>query len=321
MERTIYENYFGVKTEILQLHSSLDPSKQSLVPNVHIVLIPGNPGLPLFYRNFGLTFLRMFPDALVQMDIIGHAGHVKRAMTAREAAAGSPVYSLRFQIEHKAHYLRSLIRNLHPSTRLVLVGHSIGCFVIAELFSRDEFRDACAHLIFLMPTVQWLEAGLSPFIKHVAIKPTGLRLIGHLAEHLPKPLLRQLLSLQGDEGHASQAQKEIILDAFLCRTVIHNVFYMARTEVRDVRDLPLHLLSPQLVEKSFFMFTPSDPYTPVELVHDMTRQIPSIRAEYLPARVPHAFVGCDESIRDVCLMIYSFLSTKGYFLKPISSSL
>ena len=318
MERTVFRQVLSVRTEILQVQSE----GLAGAPLLHLVVIPGNPGAPTFYRQFVLTLLSSLGSTPARIEVVGHAGHSRGALSRAEADEGGPVYSLDFQTEHKARYVGSLVSGLHRSTRLVLLGHSIGGLIAARLAVRGELESHVGRVVHLMSTVQRLEEGLHPLIRHFALSRPGLFSMGVMARLVPLSVLQACLAARASDPQdpAAQQQNAFILHGFLSRTVIHNVLYMARTEVRDVVELPLALFPPQAVRRSLFLFAPEDPYTPPHLIARLAQAIPDARILQTSPEVPHAFVGCRDAIIQVCMMIVADLVREGYVSRLMGDS-
>ncbi|XP_052010035.1 lipid droplet-associated hydrolase-like isoform X3 [Xyrauchen texanus] len=146
----------GVVTELLKygptdLHAS---SKGPNPPKLLILVIPGNPGVVGFYKTYMWTlyqtFLRRYP-----VWAVSHAGHCMPPDTFDMIEDASvteeeDVFGLDGQIEHKLAFLR---KHVPRDTNLLLIGHSIGCYIILEMMKRDpELKVVKAVMLF--PTIE-----------------------------------------------------------------------------------------------------------------------------------------------------------------------
>ncbi|XP_073783494.1 lipid droplet-associated hydrolase isoform X1 [Danio rerio] len=130
----------GVVTELLKygpkdLHTA---SKGPNSPKTLILVIPGNPGVVGFYKTYMWTlyqkFLQRYP-----VWAVSHAGHCMppESFDMIEDASVTEkedVFGLDGQIEHKLAFLR---KHVPQGTNLLLIGHSIGCYIILEMMKRD----------------------------------------------------------------------------------------------------------------------------------------------------------------------------------------
>ncbi|XP_029315757.1 lipid droplet-associated hydrolase isoform X4 [Cottoperca gobio] len=121
---------------------------------VLFLLIPGNPGVVGFYKTFMQTLHRMF-GYRHPVWAVSHAGHcappdsMDMVEDASSAAEGD-VFGLNGQIEHKLAFLR---RHVPRDTSLVLVGHSIGCYIILDMMKRNPELKIIKS-IMLFPTIE-----------------------------------------------------------------------------------------------------------------------------------------------------------------------
>ncbi|XP_045919655.1 lipid droplet-associated hydrolase isoform X3 [Micropterus dolomieu] len=136
----------GAITEVLkfgscQLHSG---------HKVLFLIIPGNPGVVGFYRTFMHTLHSMFGHRH-PVWAVSHAGHcVPPDSMDMVDEAEDDVFGLNGQIEHKLAFLR---KHVPRETSLVLVGHSIGCYIILEMMKRNpELKIIKAVMLF--PTIE-----------------------------------------------------------------------------------------------------------------------------------------------------------------------
>lgn len=68
------------------------------------------------------------------------------------SAAESDAFGLNGQIEHKLAFVR---KHVPRETSLVLVGHSIGCYIILEMMKRDPELKASHHFLQFLFLGKW----------------------------------------------------------------------------------------------------------------------------------------------------------------------
>ncbi|EEE56039.1 hypothetical protein OsJ_04832 [Oryza sativa Japonica Group] len=96
-------------------------------PSVHVLVIPGNPGIVAFYKDF-VEELYENLGGQASITAIGHISHSKK-----DAERGR-LFSLHEQIDHKVDFIEQEFQ--HSEQSLVLVGHSIGAYICLEIFKR-----------------------------------------------------------------------------------------------------------------------------------------------------------------------------------------
>ncbi|XP_068195344.1 lipid droplet-associated hydrolase isoform X4 [Antennarius striatus] len=140
----------GAITEVLKFGSRQLHSRHKKL----FLIIPGNPGVVGFYRTFMQTIHSMF-GYRHPVWAVSHAGHCVPPCSMDmvedvSSSAQCDVFGLNGQIEHKLAFLRN---HVPSETMLVLVGHSIGCYIILELMKRrPELKVLKAIMLF--PTIE-----------------------------------------------------------------------------------------------------------------------------------------------------------------------
>ncbi|KAL1352164.1 uncharacterized protein [Arachis hypogaea] len=194
-------NVSGYKSEILEIHA--------VAPIMHVLLVPGNPGVILFYQDF-VEFLYDQLEGNASITAIGHISHTRKVDFIRE----------------------ELQKNEIP---IVLVGHSIGSYIAIEIFKR--FPGKVKYCV-----------GLYPFLTMNPESKTQL-VIGKISESqilsialcyliaslglLPVQALRFIIRNSVAKSWSTDA-----VDATCSHLsqyhVMRNVFYMAMTEFRKI---------------------------------------------------------------------------------------
>ncbi|XP_029451855.1 lipid droplet-associated hydrolase isoform X2 [Rhinatrema bivittatum] len=132
----------GAATEVLKLGPWKDLWREKS-PNLLFLIVPGNPGIVGYYRTF-MQALYFGLNQQYPVWAISHAGHCvpPRSMSMTEdtdVKEIEDIFGLNGQIEHKLYFLK---KNVPKDMKLVLIGHSIGCYIILELMKRaPELQD------------------------------------------------------------------------------------------------------------------------------------------------------------------------------------
>nr|XP_046165046.1 lipid droplet-associated hydrolase isoform X1 [Oncorhynchus gorbuscha] len=146
----------GAVTEVLKFGTrNLHSGNQ---PKVLFLIIPGNPGVVGFYKTFMQT-LHQTLGMRYPVWAVSHAGHCVPPDTMDmiedpTVMAAGDVFGLNGQIEHK---LAFLTEHVPRDSRLVLVGHSIGCYLILEMMKRDPELQVVKS-VMLFPTIERMAA-------------------------------------------------------------------------------------------------------------------------------------------------------------------
>jgi len=112
------------------------------------VIVPGNPGCIKFYERFSEVLV---DNTNIPVWGISHTGHAMSECGVRHPAVEQ--CGLQEQIEHKIQYLNE---EVFPATdKVVLIGHSIGCYIILQILDRMRSSEQkFFKSILLFPTIE-----------------------------------------------------------------------------------------------------------------------------------------------------------------------
>lgn len=292
----------GAVTEVLKFGSCQLHSGHKLL----FLIIPGNPGVVGFYKTFMQTLHVMF-GYQHPVWAVSHAGHcvppasmdmVEDASSAEE----NDVFGLNGQIEHKLAFLRKLVPR---ETSLVLVGHSIGCYVILEMMKRNpELKVLKAVLLF--PTIERMAQTpqgkvMTPVLCHmryVAYLP--LFLLSLLPDTIKASLIKLVL------GGISSLDSSVIQPTvgLLSGDSAANAMYMGGQEMRKVLERDNITIKKNL-DKLIFYYGATDHWCPVQYYHDIKQDFPHGDFRLCENGFRHAFVL--DAGRDVAKMMVEWI--------------
>lgn len=241
-----------------------------------VLVVPGNPGTALFYRQFVAALSARLRGTLVVA--VGHAGH----FVHEHDGANASLFGLDAQVAHKRAVL-ALLRARAPQCRVVLVAHSIGAWMALEMLRLGEQVDAS---VLLMPTLRHLHRGMTPVVR-VAIHPVATWVLATLVHWLPLTLREWLLWALTDTDEV----RLVVMD-HCSFDVVANILSMAREEAhRVVEPLEDHLeVLRRHRERQLLVFSQCDHYVPLHYVDELRRQVPGVQVHVCQPHVEHAFV-------------------------------
>lgn len=115
------------------LHFPQSPPSAS-PPSTVILFIPGNPGLPQYYAPFLSSLQAALPPSSSSVYALGHLGH---SNSAPRIWSSQGVVGLKGQVDQKVQFVDDLREKyglgVEGGPRLVLIGHSMGAWVICEV--------------------------------------------------------------------------------------------------------------------------------------------------------------------------------------------
>ncbi|XP_062864052.1 lipid droplet-associated hydrolase [Trichomycterus rosablanca] len=282
----------GTATELLKygtrdLHVA---RKTSNSPRLLFLIIPGNPGMVGFYKTFMWTLYQAY-NQRHPVWAVSHAGHCAppETMDLVEDASvtESDVFGLNGQIEHK---LAFLLEHVPRDTHLVLIGHSIGCYIILEMMKRDPELKVLKSIL-LFPTIERMACTLqgkvmTPVLCHLryaAYLPIFLLslLPARLKACMVQLVLRNIQSLDVTTVPATVSLINVDCAA--------NAMYMGGQEMRLVLDRDNSTIR-QHLDKLIFYYGATDHWCPVQYYQDIRRDFPDGDIRLCERGLRHAFV-------------------------------
>ncbi|KAF8300844.1 protein of unknown function DUF2305 [Trypanosoma cruzi] len=216
------------------------------------ILFPGNPGLVHFYERFvELMTLRRL-DVLV----MGFAGH------SFVDQNNGRVFDLQDQVETAEHFLRAV---LTPYTlkwygkHIYIGGHSIGAFVAMQMLTRLPCIKRCFSLCGLLSNAQNSPNGKRLFFlcSHAVIYSLFTYCV-MLLLLMPKAVVSMFL-----RWYAPSVSPPLrrLMTRHLNPNILWNCFFMARQELRQVREIDRPLMK-AVEDRMVFFYVTSDRWAP-----------------------------------------------------------
>ncbi|XP_060642999.2 lipid droplet-associated hydrolase isoform X1 [Anolis sagrei] len=284
----------GAATQVLKCGPWKDLFQNESSPKLLFLVLPGNPGLVYYYR----TFIQVLYSGLKQQYpvwVISHAGHCKVPygvkMTegiVKETDVGKvdDVFGLRGQIEHKLNFLRN---NVPRDTKLVLIGHSVGCYIALEIMKlAPELQ--ILRTVLLFPTIERMAQSpqgkiMTPLMcqfRYIVYMP--LYLFTLLPERLKSFLVRFVLRQQCSDENSLAATVDLInIDC------IANAMYMGSKEMRMIIEKDSNIVRKHLKKLTFY-YGATDPWCPVQYYEEMKMEFPDGDIRLCEKGFRHAFV-------------------------------
>ncbi|KAJ7521624.1 hypothetical protein O6H91_19G061600 [Diphasiastrum complanatum] len=250
----------GHTTEFLELHS--------LKPSVQIVLVPGNPGAVVFYRDYVESLFKNL-DGKASITAICHMAH-----TSEDWEAGK-LYSLQEQIDHKVHFLKDLV--VRADVPIVLVGHSIGAYISLELLKM--FSDKVHYVLGVYPFLTLNRESLKQItIFKICLFPpmnAGLSSFAGFLGRLPRwftlPFVKSTIGRSWGAAALESAYSHL-----LKYSVVHNMMHMGATEYHQLQSPPDWDFLRKNQNKICLLFGSNDHWGPLSHLKEVSKEVPSL---------------------------------------------
>ncbi|XP_048355048.1 lipid droplet-associated hydrolase isoform X2 [Sphaerodactylus townsendi] len=295
----------GAATQVLKCGPWKNLWGNAGVPRVLFLVIPGNPGLAGYYRTF-IQALYMGLNRQYPVWVVSHAGHCKvphNLEIVEEADVPElDIFGLGGQIEHKLNFLR---KNVPQDMKLVLIGHSIGCYIALEMMKQASELEVL-RCVMLFPTIERMAQSpqgklMTPLLcqlRYILYMP--IYLITLLPDIVKSSLVR--FALRGLKYHDdSSIMASVDLVNMDC---VVNVMYMASQEMRKVVERDSTTIREHLKKLTFY-YGAADQWCPVQYYEEMKMEFPDGDIRLCEKGIRHAFVL--EASEEVAAMITEWL--------------
>ncbi|KAG0665579.1 hypothetical protein C6P46_006362 [Rhodotorula mucilaginosa] len=228
-----------------------------------ILMVPGNPGLVSYYREFLPSIRDALPADLKGQTVIhaiGHLEHTPNATSAeRRGFKPNAQPTLEDQVADKVAYLDELAETYRfgeeGAPKLILLGHSIGAWIGLQMLKERPSLVSAVHALF--PTFSHMAQtpngrSLSPLFSSWSLRPVFYST--SFLSYLPTGLTSRLVSLvTGQSGSGANITTELVSSP---ETVIA-ALVMARQELAKVTALDVDLLD-QYGDRLWIYWTEKD---------------------------------------------------------------
>ncbi|KFU93187.1 UPF0554 protein C2orf43 [Chaetura pelagica] len=283
----------GAATHVLKCGPWKDLSKDENknLPRLLFMIIPGNPGLAGYYRTF-IQALYCGLNQQYPVWVVSHAGHCKppsgmEMIEDTDIKELEDVFGLNGQVEHKLNFLKN---NVSKDIKLVLIAHSIGCYITLEMMKRASELQVLRSVL-LFPTIERLAQSpqgklMTPLLcklRYILYMPVYL--LSFLPEGVKASLVR--FALRGmktcDESSITTSINLFSVDC------IANILYLASQEMikvveRDSTTIKQHL------KKLIFYYGIGDSWCPQHYYDEIKLDFPEGDIRLCQKGLRHAFV-------------------------------
>ncbi|CAA7396976.1 unnamed protein product [Spirodela intermedia] len=262
-------------TELMELHSE--------EPLLHILFIPGNPGIPSFYKEFIEAIYEIF-EGSVSITAICHLSHTK------ESCANGRTFSLQDQINHKVDFINQELQD--TGIPIVMVGHSIGSYICLEILKAMPLlgvKFTVALYPFLTLNKDSLKQSLIGLTSRSPILSTAASSLLRSLGLLPAPIKNLLV--RGSLGPSWTAGAvEAVSTNLLQYQTMRNVLFMTRTEFEKLSEEPDWSFIRTKQDQIALLFGDDDHWGPLSLSEEISKWAPD--ADLAIEREGHTHAFC-----------------------------
>ncbi|MCP5503450.1 MAG: hypothetical protein H7A25_26355 [Leptospiraceae bacterium] len=268
-------NINGIHTEIYQ-------TKPEPEVKYHIVILPGNPGIALYYQNLTRS-ISQNTNLSLNISIISYANFTESKPTR--------LYSIQEEADHKIACLQHLKKESLYDAKFILIGHSIGAWICYKILQVPELYTSIEKAFLLFPFLaQHNKLSQQKYVRLISqnyILSSFTKFCFTCLQTIPANWKKNLLSpILKDFDEESKVHTINFFTKF--PHIIKSVLYMAKTEFESLSsDLDLDFIKTK-ASKLQFIYNETDHWAPLEQANIIKTQIPDAQVEILQG-VDHAF--------------------------------
>uniref|UniRef100_A0A8C6X5G6 Lipid droplet-associated hydrolase n=1 Tax=Naja naja TaxID=35670 RepID=A0A8C6X5G6_NAJNA len=281
----------GALTQILKCGPWEDLWNDKSAPRLLFLVIPGNPGLPGFYRTF-IETLYCSLNQQYPVWVVSHGGHCKIPHEIRRKEEmvlndTNDVFGLQGQVEHKLKFLQKYVPK---DVKLVLIGHSVGSYLALKIMEHSPELEILRS-IFLFPTIERMAESpqgklLTPLLcqlRYILYMP--IYLVTLLPERVKRFLVRFALNQQklNDETIVTTSTDMLNMNC------IANIMYLASQEMRSIVERDNSTIK-QHLNKLIFYYGTTDKWCPLQYYEEMKMEFPDGDIRICEKGIRHSFV-------------------------------
>ncbi|KAL7092289.1 hypothetical protein ACP275_12G156900 [Erythranthe tilingii] len=271
-------NVSGFKTDLLEIHSRN--------PRLHVLFVPGNPGVVSFYTEF-LESLYELLGGTASVTAIGHISHSQKDWESGR------LFSLQEQINHKINFIEQELRDV--KVPIVLVGHSIGSYISLEIFKRSQ--EKVVYCIGLYPFLAVDTASsIQSSIRRISASSSLCAILSSMGAFLgmlPSQITRLIVKNSIGKSWSSSAI-EVLCTHVLQYHTLRNILFKAMTEFQKLPEKPDWEFINKKKKQIAFMYGLDDHWGPLHLYEEIKKQVPDVALEIESKGHTHAF-SCSEA--------------------------
>ncbi|XP_045795881.1 lipid droplet-associated hydrolase isoform X2 [Trifolium pratense] len=224
---------------------------QADAPSLHVLVVPGNPGVILFYKDF-VEFLYELLGGTASITAIGQVSH------SRKDLEHGRLFSLQEQIDHKIDFIKEELQDI--KIPIILVGHSIGSYTSIEMFKKSP--EKVKYCI-----------GLYPFL---TLNPHSITqsIIGKIAQS--QILAAALSYLIASLGLLPVKALTFIVRKSLGKSWSANAVEAACSHLSQLAETPDWAFLRERKDQCAFLFGDDDHWGPLQLHEEISKQVPGI---------------------------------------------
>lgn len=217
------------------------------------------------------------------------------------------------------HKLKFIEQHVPPDVQLILIGHSIGCYMILNML--DALPEGkVVRSFMLMPTIERMALSpngqtMTPILRYLRWLIVFCALILSL---LPKRIRSKLVNWHYRDNDFPPCVHRGILDTLNPWSANYATF-LGKVEMNTVTDLQRHLVKKHSQKLSFY-YGSTDHWAPVKYYYEFKADFPDIDVRICTQNIRHAFVMDRKEGQEMARIVWQWIETHNSLESAISTN-
>lgn len=216
------------------------------------------------------------------------------------------VFGLEAQISHKVTFIKE---HIPPSVSLILIGHSIGCYMILNMLDQLTASQVL-HCFLLFPTIERMAISpsgqfMTPILRHFRWLVV---MVASFFSILPRGNRLSLIQWWFRTVNYPDCVKEAILKTVTPFTANYAT-YLGKIEMNTVTELQKDLLQKHSSKLSLY-YGACDHWAPKDYYNDLVTEFPKIDAHLCELNLKHAFVLHDQESQQMARIVWQWTQSR-----------
>lgn len=239
----------------------------------------GNPGIIDFYEHFAIDLNQKTNSPVIGISHTGHLYHDSISSWKPKPVIG--------QIMDKIKFIEKHLGDEYKFENIILIGHSIGCYVIIELLEliNEEFKKKIKKSFLFFPTIERMST--TPNGKVLTFFSNFFSwlvyFLAFLLTFLPNKIRKEITKFGLNNRHGSVNNENLLIDGIedIVLKMSHNYscfrscFHMGADEMKIVTNLNKKAVE-QNIDRLYFYYGSNDKWCPIGFYHDMMKYMNEI---------------------------------------------
>lgn len=257
-----------------------------------VILVPGNPGLVEFYKEF-LELIWIDFGRRIPVWTVGYAGlndkPGERSLIPNIRSKEEEKFNLQGQITHKTEFIQKYVPD---HVKIHLVSHSIGSWMCLQMLKNSKLKQKFVNCYFLFPALEDLAKSPMGTLFTYLLKPSYsfLELVYiYFFMQVPESVSKLILTVYFWCARLPDKIFWIIYNYIMSPAPLARSYKIAEDAMNTIKNLEVNVFR-ENIDLLHIYYGSCDGWVPVRRYQNIVQQVPAIDARLCKHALEHGFV-------------------------------